>query len=138
MSARVAHVRLLRRVRRLLPIALWPVALLAAPGWTCWQASPLSPLWSRGGGRGVVGLRLQREVAAAIREQGAVWLLRARSARSDGAPEWAGWCSESAGDHSVFWCVRMDRRFAMRLDPLRESLWLFWRDPAREARHRCC
>lgn len=123
MSALSAHVRLLRRVRCLLPAALRAVAVLAPPDGGCWESSPLSRLPLRSGGRGLVGLRLERGVAAAIREQGLAWLRRAAaSAPGD------GWRRLRGRDHEVFWSEREDARFALLLDPASECLWLFWQE----------
>lgn len=138
MSALSAHVRLLRRVRRMLPAALRPAAVLAPPAGACWDASPLAALPLRAGGRGMLGLRLERAAASAIREQGIAWLLRAALPQSGGVPGWAGWRSLPAGGHAVFWSTRADARLALLLDPVCECLWLFWQEPAKEAGPRCC
>jgi hypothetical protein len=127
MSALSAHVRLLRRAQRLLPAALRTVAVLAPRGGGCWESSPLSRLPLRSDGRGLIGLRLERGVATAIREQGVAWLQAAvmRSGSKFACVDWRrlrGW------GHDVFWSEREDARLALLLDPTSESLWLFWQE----------
>ncbi|WP_140718970.1 MULTISPECIES: hypothetical protein [Gammaproteobacteria] len=138
MSALSAHVRLLRRVRRLLPTALATVAMLAPADAVCWERSPLSRLRLRSGGRGAIGLRLERRAAAALRERGTDWLRRATAPSPGDTSPYSDWRCLRAHGRCVFWSEREDARLALLLDPADGCLWLFWQEEGGKARCRYC
>lgn len=127
MSAAAPQV--LRRARRLLPLGL-AVAAMLPPADGCWEASPLSRLrLARGRARqGVLGLRLDSALAGHLNEFG-LDALRACAVRwgpaaGGGAIAWSVW------PHAPwYWTMRAEAGLGLLLDPVREALWLYWREP---------
>jgi len=125
---------LYRRVHRLLPAGLATTGLLPPPQPLRWEASPLSCLPLGGGRRGVLGLRLQPDQAAAIRAQGADWLNRCVA---DAAGPPAGRWQQLPGRPCAFWACRADGGLAWLLDAAAVAAWLFWQEPS-DGRRGCC
>lgn len=127
MSAVFGAARILRRAARLLPAALEVVALLP-PARFGWGGSPLVRLRLGADGGGLLGLRLQPDVAAVVARQGGAWLdAHAVQARAVGL-EYRGW--RSLGDASpLFWSETRCMSHALLLDAAQSAAWLAWQGP---------
>jgi len=127
--------RLHRRARRLLPAGLATIGLLAPVDPACWEASPLSRLSFGHGTRGLLGLRLEGRIAAAIRESGLRWLQGCT--RADAAVARLRPWRVLPGADAGFWTCREDGCAGWLLDARADALWLLWQEPG-TGRMGCC
>jgi len=120
MNALRLHMKLVRRLRKLLPPGLAGKVALAAPD-AGWSGSPLARLALGAAGNGCLRLRLDRVVAAAVRQHGMAGL--------PAAPDWSGW--QPLGRRRLhFKAVQPEERQVLLLDALHECVWLLWREPS--------